>query len=132
MAIESTANPGNEPQAPRAAGLLAGTAPDASRARLAFERRFTQAGVDPFDAVEWELRDAVIANERGEKVFEQVAIAPVGLGGVGEAGVLAHRPAPLAVTLGVETAGEGEGAGRADRGGVERGEVAGAVARRER
>ena len=74
MAIESTANPGNEPQAPRAAGLLAGTAPDASRARLAFDRRFTQAGVDPFDAVEWELRDAVIANERGEKVFEQKSV----------------------------------------------------------
>ena len=38
---------------------------------LEFERRFTQDGVDPFDEIEWELRSAVIANERGELVFEQ-------------------------------------------------------------
>jgi ribonucleoside-diphosphate reductase alpha chain len=38
---------------------------------LEFERRFTQDGVDPFDEVEWELRSAVITNERGEIVFEQ-------------------------------------------------------------
>ncbi len=40
-------------------------------AGLRFERYFTTPGVDPFDAVEWELRDAVITDERGEKVFEQ-------------------------------------------------------------
>ncbi len=74
MAIESTANPGSEPQAPRAAGLLDGTVADAPRVRLAFDRRFTQPGVDPFDAVEWEQRDAVIGNERGEKVFEQKGV----------------------------------------------------------
>ena len=34
-------------------------------------RYFTKDGVDPFDEVEWELRSAVIANERGELVFEQ-------------------------------------------------------------
>jgi ribonucleoside-diphosphate reductase alpha chain len=38
---------------------------------LEFERYFTRDGVDPFDEVEWELRSAVIANERGELVFEQ-------------------------------------------------------------
>jgi ribonucleoside-diphosphate reductase alpha chain len=38
---------------------------------LAYTRAFTQAGRDPFDEVEWERRDAVIANERGETVFEQ-------------------------------------------------------------
>ncbi|HTQ81515.1 MAG TPA: vitamin B12-dependent ribonucleotide reductase, partial [Thermoanaerobaculia bacterium] len=38
---------------------------------IRFERRFTTPGVDPFDTVEWELRDAVITNERGETVFEQ-------------------------------------------------------------
>ncbi len=38
---------------------------------LTFERYFTTAGVHPFDQVEWELRTAVIANERGQKVFEQ-------------------------------------------------------------
>ena len=38
---------------------------------LEFERYFTRDGVDPFDTIEWELRSAVIANERGELVFEQ-------------------------------------------------------------
>src|SRR5882757_7281187 len=38
---------------------------------LAFPRFFTEAGVDPFDEVEWDLRAAVIGNERGEVVFEQ-------------------------------------------------------------
>ena len=50
---------------------------DASRrtaseaAGLAFARYFSQAGRDPFDEVEWDRRDAVISNERGEAVFEQ-------------------------------------------------------------
>ena len=34
-------------------------------------RFFTRAGEDPFDGVRWELRDATIANERGEVIFEQ-------------------------------------------------------------
>jgi ribonucleoside-diphosphate reductase alpha chain len=38
---------------------------------LRFERYFTTPGVDPFDTVEWELRNALISNEKGEKVFEQ-------------------------------------------------------------
>jgi len=38
---------------------------------LVFERRFTRAGVDPYDEVEWEFRDAVISNERGDSAFEQ-------------------------------------------------------------
>ncbi|HEX3555569.1 MAG TPA: vitamin B12-dependent ribonucleotide reductase [Thermoanaerobaculia bacterium] len=38
---------------------------------LRFERYYTTPGVDPFDTVEWETRDAVISNEKGEKVFEQ-------------------------------------------------------------
>src|SRR5262245_24721420 len=38
---------------------------------LTFSRFFTQSGVDPFDEIEWELRNAVIGNERGEVVFEQ-------------------------------------------------------------
>src|SRR5438093_12557637 len=51
--------------------------PDTGEARrkgapgLTFPRFFTEAGVDPFDEVEWELRSAVIGNERGEVVFEQ-------------------------------------------------------------
>jgi ribonucleoside-diphosphate reductase alpha chain len=38
---------------------------------LKFERYFTKPGVHPFDELEWELRNAVISNEKGEKVFEQ-------------------------------------------------------------
>jgi ribonucleoside-diphosphate reductase alpha chain len=38
---------------------------------LVFPRFFTEAGVDPFDEVEWDRRAAVIGNERGEVVFEQ-------------------------------------------------------------
>jgi ribonucleoside-diphosphate reductase alpha chain len=45
--------------------------PGRSVAGLEFERYFTKDGVDPFDEIDWELRSAVIANERGELVFEQ-------------------------------------------------------------
>ena len=41
---------------------------------LEFPRYFSTAGTDPFDEVEWELRDAVIGNERGKVVFEQRAV----------------------------------------------------------
>ncbi|MBI4476551.1 MAG: vitamin B12-dependent ribonucleotide reductase [Acidobacteria bacterium] len=54
------------PDAPRAAKGKSTAAPG-----LRFQRFFTTAGADPFDEVEWETRDAVIANERGEAVFEQ-------------------------------------------------------------
>jgi len=43
----------------------------AAASGLAFPRFFTEAGVDPFDEIEWELRSALIGNERGEVVFEQ-------------------------------------------------------------
>ena len=38
---------------------------------LEFPRFFTTAGTDPFDQVEWELRDALIGGEKGQIVFEQ-------------------------------------------------------------
>ena len=41
---------------------------------LDFPRYFSTAGVDPFDQVEWELRDAVIGSERGKVVFEQLGV----------------------------------------------------------
>jgi len=55
-----------EPEKPRARARTAGAVPG-----LTFPRFFTEAAVDPFDEVEWELRTAVIGNERGEVVFEQ-------------------------------------------------------------
>jgi len=41
---------------------------------LTITRHFTTPGVDPFDAIEWELRSATIANEKGEMVFEQTDV----------------------------------------------------------
>src|SRR5689334_24324382 len=38
---------------------------------LEFPRFFSTAGTDPFDQVEWDLRDAIIGNEKGTVVFEQ-------------------------------------------------------------
>src|SRR6476620_10803121 len=38
---------------------------------LEFERFFSREGIDPFDEIEWELRSAVIGNEKGQIVFEQ-------------------------------------------------------------
>ncbi len=38
---------------------------------LEFPRYFTRPGVDPFDEVDWELRSAIIGNEKGQVVFEQ-------------------------------------------------------------
>ncbi|HVC18595.1 MAG TPA: vitamin B12-dependent ribonucleotide reductase [Vicinamibacterales bacterium] len=43
----------------------------ASAPGLTFPRFFAEAGRDPFDEVVWERRAAVIANEKGEAVFEQ-------------------------------------------------------------
>jgi ribonucleoside-diphosphate reductase alpha chain len=38
---------------------------------IEFPRYFTLPGVDPFDEIEWEIRSAVIGNEKGKVVFEQ-------------------------------------------------------------
>ncbi|HEX9407482.1 MAG TPA: vitamin B12-dependent ribonucleotide reductase, partial [Thermoanaerobaculia bacterium] len=38
---------------------------------IVVERFFTKPGIDVFDTCEWELRTAIITNERGEVVFEQ-------------------------------------------------------------
>jgi len=47
---------------------------DAVAAGLRFTRFFTADGVHPYDAVEWESRDASILNAEGEAVFEQNAV----------------------------------------------------------
>ena len=38
---------------------------------LTIERMYTTEGVDPFDAIEWELRTAAITNDKGESLFRQ-------------------------------------------------------------
>ena len=45
--------------------------PDVTAPGLAFPRFFSREGIDPFDELEWESRDAVIGSETGEVVFEQ-------------------------------------------------------------
>lgn len=37
---------------------------------LKFARRFTKEGTSPFDQFEYELRESVIKNPSGEKIFE--------------------------------------------------------------
>ena len=44
---------------------------ETARRGLRFTRFFTADGIHPYDAVEWEQRDAVILNAEGETVFEQ-------------------------------------------------------------
>src|SRR2546425_1951399 len=58
------------PQA-RASGFAAPLTLRKAAEGLTLERYFTRPGVDPFDEVEWEIRSAVIASEKGEIVFEQ-------------------------------------------------------------
>ena len=41
------------------------------RTPLTFSRHFTRAGRHPFDEVTWELRSALITDEKGKPVFEQ-------------------------------------------------------------
>ncbi len=41
---------------------------------LVIDRVFSEEGADPFDSVEWELRDAAIKNPQGEAIFEQKGV----------------------------------------------------------
>jgi len=38
---------------------------------LRFQRYFSTEGTSPFDSIEWETRDSVISNEKGEVIFQQ-------------------------------------------------------------
>src|SRR5262245_52986717 len=48
--------------------------PAERRTGLGFRRYFTKAGRHPYDELTWELRSAVINDEKGQPVFEQHAI----------------------------------------------------------
>ena len=54
----------------------AATAPSQHRSApgLNFPRYFTKPGVNPFDELQWELRDAIIQDYKGKLVFEQRAV----------------------------------------------------------
>ena len=49
-------------------GFRARTSPERA---LKWERHFTEAGQDPFDTLQWEMRTAGITGEDGKSVFEQ-------------------------------------------------------------
>jgi ribonucleoside-diphosphate reductase alpha chain len=59
--VESTTQASARPAAPLPAAVTG----------LEYERFFTREGIDPFDEVEWDIRSAVIGNEKGTLVFEQ-------------------------------------------------------------
>ena len=62
------------PSTPVPASSVASTESTVRSTQARFRRVFTDPAIDPFDAIEWDIRDAVIGNERGEKVFEQNAV----------------------------------------------------------
>jgi ribonucleoside-diphosphate reductase alpha chain len=62
--------PKTQPHATFAAPLTLRKSADGMK----IERCFSTPGVDPFDEVEWEVRDARIGNEKGEVVFEQQGV----------------------------------------------------------
>jgi ribonucleoside-diphosphate reductase alpha chain len=64
---------GAAPQVDTTRGETTTTRPAAptSASGLEFGRFFSHEGIDPFDEVEWDVRAAVIGNEKGQVVFEQ-------------------------------------------------------------
>ena len=64
---------GAAPQVETTRGETTTTRPatPAPAAGLDFVRFFSHEGIDPFDEVEWDVRSAVIGNEKGQVVFEQ-------------------------------------------------------------
>jgi ribonucleoside-diphosphate reductase alpha chain len=67
----SPVQPDPSTRARKSADVRSGEPKNADSPGLEFPRYFTLAGVDPFDEVEWEIRSAVIGNEKGKVVFEQ-------------------------------------------------------------
>jgi ribonucleoside-diphosphate reductase alpha chain len=59
------------PPGPQARGKASSRVIQDQRPGLTVERFFTRQGVDPFDTVEWERRDAVISGADGKVFFEQ-------------------------------------------------------------
>ncbi len=72
MATQLPVGPGDRTEEPLQAQTESGRSSE-SRG-VTFRRFYTTPGLHPFDAIEWEQRDAVIGNERGEKVFEQKGV----------------------------------------------------------
>src|SRR5262245_2823040 len=69
--VESAGAPLNAPPVEAVEHVRAKSKAAAPAPGLTFPRFFTEAGVDAFNEIEWELRAAIIGNERSEVVFEQ-------------------------------------------------------------
>ena len=60
--------------------------------RIGLRRYFTTAGVDPYDTVTWEKRDARIANwKTGEVAFEQLGVEVPDFWSVNATNILAQK-----------------------------------------
>ncbi len=67
-----SSEPGTQPSKKRSEKVKTLPATESAPGKgLKITRRFSKAGVHPFDAMDWELRSAVISDERGNVVFEQ-------------------------------------------------------------
>ncbi|HVL66338.1 MAG TPA: vitamin B12-dependent ribonucleotide reductase [Vicinamibacterales bacterium] len=62
---------GSTPGQTETTSQLARPSAPVSAPGLEYDRFFTKEGIDPFDEVEWDIRSAVIGNEKGSVVFEQ-------------------------------------------------------------
>src|SRR5437879_13686821 len=45
--------------------------PKVPQGEFRYQRSYTKPGVHPYDAVKWEVRDAVITDHKGQTIFEQ-------------------------------------------------------------
>src|SRR5437016_12582454 len=45
--------------------------PKVPQGEFRYQRSYTKPGVHPYDAVKWEIRDAVITDHKGQVIFEQ-------------------------------------------------------------
>src|SRR5216683_2754540 len=48
--------------------------PKAPQGEFRYQRSYTKPGVHPYDAVKWEIRDAVITDHKGQVIFEQKSV----------------------------------------------------------
>ncbi len=68
--LQERPNKDSQPQ-PVSPDTIQGSDRAHSNEGLHYVRRYTKQGIHPYDEIEWELRDAVITNEKGEVNFEQ-------------------------------------------------------------
>ena len=70
-AAATTGDASPDRRSPRSEASISSRVIKDPRPGLTVERYFTRQGVDPFDTVEWERRDAVISGADGKVFFEQ-------------------------------------------------------------